>query len=223
MKVVSVQVGLPRATGPKGFLSGIQKKPVSGLLHVGKINLAGDSQADLKTHGGPDKAICAYPLEHYAFWNNKLSLDFSAGDFGENFTTQYLLESDVFIDDIYRIGTALVQVSQPRQPCWKLAKRWGIKQLPLHVQETGRTGWYFRVLEEGETEAGSPLTLVERIQTTWSVAKANEVMHHHKTDWDVAAELANCPGLSANWRATLSHRAEKRTVEDSTKRLEGEA
>lgn len=221
MKIVGLHVGLPRPFGPEGSCSSIRKEAVSGRVHVGKINLDGDAQGDLVFHGGPDKAICVYPKEHYPYWKKTLDLEFTAGDFGENFTTLGMMEADVCIGDIFRIGTAMVQVSQPRQPCWKLAKRWGVKKLPLHVQETGRTGWYFRVLEEGEVCSGTDIECIERTNTDWPISHANEVMHLNQTDWSAAAELADCPGLSNNWRATLLHRVEKQTVEDSSKRLQG--
>ncbi|MBK1831389.1 MOSC domain-containing protein [Verrucomicrobiaceae bacterium R5-34] len=221
MNITSIQVGLPRPFGTKAWNSAIFKETVSGPVHVGKINLAGDAQADLTHHGGPDKAICVYPQEHYRSWKKTFDLDFSSGDFGENFTTQGMMESEVCIGDIFRIGSASVQISQPRQPCWKLAKRWDVKQLPLHIQKFGWTGWYFRVIEEGRVCANDDFDLIERPNTEWSVAKANELMHHDKTNWAAAAELADCPSLSANWRVTLRHRAKKRRVEDSSKRLQG--
>jgi len=221
MKIAGIQVGLPRALGSNNLRSSIMKEAVHGSVHVGKTNLAGDAQADLENHGGADKAICVYPQEHYPYWEKTLNLNFSPGDFGENFTTQEVMEADICIGDIFRIGSATVQVSQPRQPCWKLAKRWGVKKLPLHVQETGRTGWYFRVLEEGEVRANASIELIESANPEWTVARANEMMHHHQTDWSAVADLANCPGLSDNWQATLNHRVEKRTIEDSSKRLLG--
>lgn len=221
MKVIGLHVGMPRPLGGGRWRSGILKSPVAGTVHLGKTNLEGDAQADLRHHGGPDKAVCVYPEEHYRFWRGELGRDFSPADFGENFTTRGALEGDVFIGAIYRAGSATVQVTQPRQPCWKLAKRWDIKTLPLHVQETGRTGWYLRVLDEGEVHAGAELELLERVQEDWSVARANEIMHRDPTNWLAAEALARCPGLSASWRATLTRRAEKKLLEDTGKRLHG--
>lgn len=219
MKVTSIQVGKPRTFGSDEWCSGIEKTTVSGPVRVGKVNLDGDGQADLRVHGGPEKAICVYPEEHYTYWKEVHALELSPGGFGENFTTRGLLEADVCIGDIFRVGTALVQVSQPRQPCWKLAKRWQVKQLPLYVQETGRTGWYFRVLEEGTAQSGDVLELVRNHTRQWSITAANRVMHQDKTDWDAAQDLAECEGLSESWRASLLKRVEKKTIEDSSGRL----
>lgn len=119
------------------------------------------------------------------------------------------------------MGESLVQVSQPRQPCWKLARRWSVKDLALQVQQTGRTGWYFRVLREGTVQAGDALALVERPEPAWTVSRSNEVMHHRKADFALAAELAAVPVLSASWQNSQRLRAKKRIVQDTAKRLEG--
>lgn len=144
------------------------------------------------------------------------------GAFGENFTVVGQTEADVCIGDTWQVGSDVVlQISQPRQPCWKLARRWRIKTLALQVQQTGRTGWYFRVLQPGPVAAGMSLTLQSRPHPTWSVQRANRVMHAEKADIVAAAELAAIPLLSESWRNTLTRRAKKLTL-DSTKRLIGE-
>lgn len=224
--LVSVQVGTPRILGTgesadRPWTTGFIKTAVAGPVWLGRTNLTGDGQADLVNHGGPDKAVCVYPAVHYPYWRAELGLALECGAFGENFTVAGLAEADVCIGDVWSVGGALVQVSQPRQPCWKLARRWAVKDFALRVQQTGRTGWYFRVLREGLVEAGDPLTLVERPEPGWSVARANEVMHHRKTDFALAAELATVPTLSASWRATLQLRVEKHIQPDAAKRLEG--
>jgi MOSC domain-containing protein YiiM len=219
MNLISVNVGLPRTLGnpaatepfEQEWTSAIYKDPVAGPVYLSGTNLVGDKQADLKNHGGYDKAVNAYPLEHYAFWQAELDLtSIPHGGFGENFTTRGLVEDAVFIGDIYQVGSALVQVSQPRQPCWKLARRWQIKDLAPRVIEAGRTGWYFRVLQEGTVEAGNPVQLVERQQSTWSITEANNVMYHRKLDHDAPRALANCPTLSMAWREALLQRASDR-------------
>jgi MOSC domain-containing protein YiiM len=186
-------------------------------------NLDGDGQADLVHHGGRDKAVLAYSADHYGEWRkalNKPTLPFGA--FGENFTVQGLTEADVCIGDIWKIGDkATVQVSQPRQPCWKLARRWRIKTLALQVQQTGRTGWYFRVVNEGIVAQGMPLTLLERPHPGWSVERANRVMHLEKDDLRSAGELAAIQLLAASWRATLRARVEQNVDVGSEKRLNG--
>jgi MOSC domain-containing protein YiiM len=146
-------------------------------------------------------------------------LDLPYGAFGENFTVRGVTEADVCIGDVFAVGGVLVQVSQPRQPCWKLARRWRVKDLAARVQATGRTGWYFRVLEEGEVTPGLRLVLRERPWPQWTVARANEIMHERRDDR--AAALAACPSLSANWRETLHTRAMRGVNPDPARRLVG--
>ncbi len=204
------------------WTTGFYKEPVSGPVRLGQANLVGDGQADLKHHGGPDKAVNVYPVEHYGYWSGQLGIDgLVHGGFGENFTIEGLLESDVCIGDKFEVGEALVQVSQPRQPCWKLARRWRVKDLAVQVQDSGRTGWYLRVLREGVVEAGNHFVLAERGNVDWSVAAANAVMHVEKSDCGAARDLAACAGLSDSWRETLLRRAGSGEVEDASARLEG--
>jgi MOSC domain-containing protein YiiM len=229
VELLSIQVGLPRVLGSpdsshtdeRQWTSGFCKEVIAGPVAVTRTNLAGDGQADLKHHGGPEKAICVYPRDHWTSWKEELGIDMPHGGFGENFTTQGAAEADVCIGDIFRCGTAILEISQPRQPCWKLARRWGIKDLAARVERTGRTGWYLRVLEEGTVEAGNALQLLQRPHPEWTIAAANSVMHHRKTDWEAAAHLASCPPLSQSWKATLAHRAETRVIADTAARLEG--
>lgn len=218
--MASIQVSLPRSFGQEGaadpmdrpWATGFFKEPVSGAVRLGLTNLDGDGQADLVHHGGADKAVLAYSAEHYPGWRqsmNSPSLPFGA--FGENFTVAGLTEADVCIGDTWQVGDeAVVQVSQPRQPCWKLARRWRIKTLALDVQQSGRTGWYFRVLSEGIVAAGMRLVLRERPHPDWTVERANRVMHTEKSDIAAAWELAAIPLLSDNWRMTLTRRASTR-------------
>lgn len=223
--VVSIQVGLPRTVGDeKPWVTGFFKQSVTEPLWLGSINLAGDAQGDLVHHGGPHKAVCVYPAAHYPFWRGQLGLpELKAGDFGENFTLGELTESDVCIGDVWTIGHARVQLSQPRQPCWKLARRWDIKDLALQVQQTSRTGWYLRVLQEGEVQAGQEMELIERPHPRWTVAAANQLMHHDRQNLRDAALLAAVPELSPSWKKTLTNRAEKGLQPDEHKRLQGGA
>lgn len=217
MELVSVNVGVPRVMGnadAKDWMRGqwtsaIFKNSVAGRLFLGRLNLIGDRQADLENHGGVDKAVNAYASEHYPFWKQDLAVaEMPWGAFGENFTTSGLVEANVCIGDVYDVGAAQVQVSQPRQPCWKLARKWHVKDLALRVQDNGRTGWYFRVLSEGYVEAGAKLVLVERGSAEWTIAAANEVMFRRKDDAAAARALAECPGLSEDWRCGMLRRAE---------------
>ncbi|WZO98709.1 MOSC domain-containing protein [Isosphaeraceae bacterium EP7] len=214
--LLSIQVGLPREFGLEDaddpmeslWTTGSYKAPVSGPILLRTTNLDGDGQADLTVHGGPDKAVCCYPAAHYPFWRQELNLpEFAHGAFGENFTLGGMSEADVCIGDVWKIGEATVEVSQPRQPCWKLARRWKINDLTRKVQQTGLTGWYFRVLAEGLVAPAQPLTLINRPAPTWTIERANRVMTVDKKDRALAAELAAVPSLSASWKWSLGRRA----------------
>jgi MOSC domain-containing protein YiiM len=213
--VLSIQVGVPETRGALGaadpmerpWTSGMVKHPVEGPVWLGRTNLAGDGQADLINHGGPDKAVLAYAAAHYPGWRVELApLELPFGAFGENLTIAGQDESSVCIGDVYAVGTAVVQVSQPRQPCWKLARRWAWKDLTARVQRTGRGGWYLRVLEEGTIQAGERLVLRDRPCTEWTVALANDLMFGRRDDREALAALADCPLLAASWREELRER-----------------
>lgn len=222
--LVSLNVGLPAplAYRRKHVQSGFRKSPIGGALWLSNTGLAGDGQADLKNHGGPEKAVCVYPLEHHPYWEERLDRRLGPAAFGENFSTDGFTESVVCVGDVYGVGTAVVQVSQPRQPCFKLAARHGVKELALWVQATGLTGFYFRVLEEGEVTAGDEIALLERPAPEASVAEANRVMHLDKHDVAGIERLLAVAELSASWRRTFEKRLSGRT-EDTAPRLEGPA
>lgn len=229
MKLLSLQIGLPRTHGQadaadpmdREWTSAFFKDPVHYPIHAGAEGLDGDGVADRRVHGGADKAINAYPADHFPTWREELGVEFSGGAFGENFTTHGLLETEACIGDIFQIGGITVQISQPRQPCWKLARRWKIKDLASRVEQTGRTGWYFRVLTNGLVSAPADFVLIERPYPRWTIAEANDIMHHRKTDWAAARELADCPALSTSWKTGLTARAEMQFIASTTKRLNG--
>jgi len=229
IKLLSIQVGTPKTLGTpdaedlhdKLWTTGFFKEPVSGPVQVSVTNLAGDAQADLKNHGGVDKAVCCYPKDHWPYWESDLGFKLPQGAFGENFTISGCEEKDVCIGDIFQCGTAMFQLSQPRQPCWKLARRWRIKDLAARVGRTGKTGWYFRVLQEGVVESDSELVLIQRPCPVFTVAYANEIMHKRRADWNAAAGLASCSLLSESWKNTLATRASKREIASSNARLSG--
>ena len=213
--LASIQVGLPRDLGMEGSLdafekpwtTGIFKEPISGRVWVGEKGLTGDGQADLTIHGGVDKAVCSYCGDHYAEWRRSPELtSMGPGAFGENFTIEGLAEPDLCIGDIWTAGDVVLQVSQPRQPCWKLARKWGLKEFASHVIKADRTGWYFRVVKEGWISSGVPLVLHERSSPEWTVSAANRVMHGRPFDLEGSARLAAVPTLSASWKTTLSKR-----------------
>lgn len=229
-RVLEVRVGMPVALGTMGagdpmerpWTTAAFKAPVEGPVWLGRTQLEGDGQADRKHHGGPDKVVCVYPAAHYPAWRGELAMpELEYGAFGENFTVANLTEDEVSIGDVFLLGEAMVQVTQPRQPCWKLSRRWRVRDLAARVQKSGRTGWYFRVLREGEVMAGLPLVLLDSPHPEWTVARANQVMHRDRHDLRAAAALAACPLLSASWRDTLSRRAAGGEEADVAARLEG--
>lgn len=217
MKLLSLQVGHPAQhvselqDGQEAvWASGIWKVPVAERLRLNQANLDGDAQADLKNHGGPDKAICCYAAEHYPAWQaalGKTESEFPYGAFGENWTLDGMTEDAVCIGDIYTVGTARVQVSQPRMPCWKLGRRWERPALPTKVSGSGKTGYYLRVLEPGEVGAGDVLALAERPLPTWPVARVNQAMYVDKADADLADALSHLPLLAEAWRHPFRRRA----------------
>jgi len=212
MTLISINVGLPREIthGGRKVTTGIFKAPVAGPVWLGRLNLTGDGQADLRVHGGADKAVYVYPFEHYAFWAGELGRqDFSHGQFGENFTTEGLLEDEVSIGDVFRIGMARVQVTQPRSPCFKLGIRMGDDQFPVRFAAANRTGFYLRVLEEGMVKADDAIARVERATGSMSVRDIFHLRHvgGAREEYQRAARL---PGLSSSWRAAFEKRlAEK--------------
>lgn len=211
--VISVNVGVAQRGEYKGKeqRSGIYKTAIDGPVRLGKLGLAGDEQADLVFHGGPDKAVCVYLHNHYPHWEQVLGRSLPYGSFGENFTAVDLMEDEICIGDTFAIGTAVVQVSQPRQPCWKLAMRWGLDALPLLVTESGATGFYFRTLTEGEVRSGDTLRLMERHPARYTVAEANRIMHRDKHDAEGIRSLLAIDALSESWVNTLTARLDKIT------------
>jgi len=214
----SVQVGTPKSYGcedavdahDKLWTTGFFKGPVEGPVFVGATNIVGDGQADLENHGGIDKAVLAYSANHYPKWRAELRMpDMPHGAFGENLTIAGLSEESVCIGDIFRIGKVLFEVSQPRQPCWKLARRWRMHGLVRLVVGNGRTGWYLRVLEQGWIEGQMPVDLVDRPNRAWSIARANEILHHRRTDLLLTRELSDVPALAHSWVKELRERAER--------------
>lgn len=208
IEIVSINVGMPRTAvhQDKEIYTGIMKRPAQGPLWLSSVNFDGDAQGDLVHHGGAEKAVCVYAFEHYAHWAGVIGKPLAYGAFGENVTTRGLTEADVCIGDIYKLGEATVQVSQPRQPCYKLAMKHGVPDLPLQVQESGYTGYYFRVLEEGMVAKQDGLTLLARHPLGVTVAFANRIMHTDKRNAAGIRAILAVDALSVNWRATLENR-----------------
>jgi MOSC domain-containing protein YiiM len=226
--IAAVLAGKVRPFGPKGLPSGIAKIVVDGPVKVTTLGIDIDEQGDLKHHGGPEKAIHHYPRDHYHVWRESLTaqggevgvLD-HAGAFGENLSTQGLTEAEVCIGDRFRIGTALVEVSQARQPCWKLNHRFGFAGMSRAVQESGRTGWYYRVIEEGEVSVGDRLVLVARPYPQWSLQRLLHVLYVDRLNYAALAEMAELPPLAESWRKLARQRVANHVVEDMERRLAG--
>ncbi len=212
--ILSLQVGLPiliddpQLANGRGrtWRSGIYKLPASGPVWAGKTGLAGDGQADLSVHGGVDKAVYAYPAEHYPLWRAELDLELPFGAFGENLTVEGLLEDEVCIGDVYWVGDVLLQVTQPRGPCWKLARRLGVSDLEDRFNRSGRTGFYLRVLQEGNIAPGMALERISRPAAQWSVLRAHRLREDVNRDPKAAAALAALPELAASFRRDLEKR-----------------
>ncbi len=210
-RVLSVQVGLPRTMDPQGkaWTTATFKNPVAGPIQLSREGLAGDGHADLVNHGGVDKAVLAYSAAHGAEWAREGFPEGALpGALGENLTVDGLTEADVCLGDVYDLGSARVEVSQPRQPCWKQSQRYGRPDLVARIVQTGRTGWYLRVLREGTVEADDVMTLVARPHPEWTVSRANRVMHFEKTNREMMAELVGCPALAEAWKRSLRKRIE---------------
>lgn len=211
MKVLQMSTGRPAEVTWHGqtIFTGFKKDPVMKPLMLTKFNLESDGQGDEVNHGGEDKAACVYAAEHYPYWKEKLQFELPDAAFGENFTVEGLAEDSVHIGDIFRWGEAVVQVSQPRQPCYKLAARHGIKSFPVLLRETGYTGYYLRVLEEGKVASGSSIERMETDPQKITVARANHIMYHNTNDEAAAKALLEVPALAEAWRQPLQKRLEK--------------
>jgi MOSC domain-containing protein YiiM len=208
--------------------SAIAKTPVDGRVWLGETGLEGDQQAELKVHGGPEKALHHYPFDHYAAWRSEWQAGATGlarlgqpGAFGENISTSGLTEAGVCVGDVYRIGSAIVQVSQPRQPCWKLNLRFARADMSRLVQNSRRTGWYYRVLEAGEIGAGDRIERLARPHAQWSIERLLRVLYVERDDRQALEGMAQLDTLSPSWRKTATKRLESGEVESWSKRLDG--
>ncbi|CAN7694787.1 MOSC domain-containing protein [Acidovorax sp. LjRoot118] len=203
--------------------SAIAKQAVAGPVPVDAAGLQGDEQGKIRIHGGPDKAVHQYPLDHYALWRSELGdlpvLE-QPGAFGENIASTGMAEADLCWADRIRMGSVLLEVTQTRQPCWKLNTRFGLPDMALRLQRTGRTGWYYRVLALGTVQAGDAITLVARPYPAWPLARVIGVLYHRVLDAALLRELAALP-LPAAWQKLVARRLEQGTVEDWSRRTQG--
>lgn len=212
MKVISLNVGLPREIALQGKLvtTGIFKQPVTGQVMVRTLNVDGDQQADLSVHGGIHKAVYAYPAEHYQYWRNEIpDIDFPWGIFGENLSIEGLLEDSVYIGDRYRIGEVEVVATQPRLPCYKLGIRFGRADMIKKFLSSRRTGFYFKVTQEGLVEAGNKIELLDRDQETISIADVTRVYAFEKDDLETMQQALNVEALPESWKGYFEQQIEK--------------
>jgi MOSC domain-containing protein YiiM len=203
MRLVSVNVGRPRQVTWKSrtVTTGIFKEPVAGPVSLRQHNLEGDGQADLSVHGGPFKAVYLYAAEHYAAWRRELpDSELPWGIFGENFTTEGILEETMQIGDRLSIGTAIVRVTEPRMPCYKLGLRFGRDDMIKRFLESRRTGLYVAVEQEGEVDAGETFTLLSRDGHGVTIADFARAYAFEKGDLETIKRLVDVPFLSADWR-----------------------
>lgn len=201
--VRAVHVGRVAPLGPDNVPSGFFKQPASGRVAVGELGLAGDEQADLKVHGGRDKAVYAYPTEGYAAWIDEFPTrrrTLVAGGMGENLATAGLSEDDVHVGDVIRIGSVTLQVTQPRQPCFKLNLYHREPRMVRRMTETARCGWYLRVLEPGELAAGDRIELVERQEKAWSIRHFAALITLKTIDAETLSEIVAMPGVAEKWQ-----------------------
>jgi MOSC domain-containing protein YiiM len=208
MRVASVNVGLPREVLWRGrpVVTAIFKEPVTGPVRLRRDNLDGDAQADLSVHGGPDKAVYAYPSEHYAGWSERLGRELTPASFGENLTTEGLIERSVHIGDEFRIGTARLVVTQPRLPCYKLGLRFGDPGMVKRFLIAGQPGIYFGILEEGEIQSGDPIELVHEDPNRISLTEMFHLILDNDPDPAAVLRLLNVRALAAGWREEFEGR-----------------
>jgi len=212
MKLVSVNVGLPREVKWKGRVvtTGIFKEPVAGDVRVRTLNLDGDRQADLSVHGGPDKAVYLYPSEHYDYWHGELpGVELPWGMFGENLTSAGLSEEEVHIGDRFRVGSSEMEVSQPRMPCYKLAVKFGRDDILKRFLASGRTGFYLRVLAEGQLATGAVIAPIKRASASVPVAEIARLYRDGTDNADVLRRVAAIEALADGWRDYFRGRLEK--------------
>ena len=204
--------------------SAIAKKLSRGSLKVELQGFVDDVQADRSVHGGPEKAIHQYAADHMAHWKIQFPEQadaFVPGCFGENISTEGIHEDNLCLGDVLSMGTALVQVCQGRQPCWKLNAHLGLDALAMHFQQSGRTGWYYRVLEAGTVAIGDEMALRERSLPEWPLSRVIEARFSPGLKTEVARTLADTAALSQSWRASFAKKAARSITEDTSARLDG--
>ena len=216
--LLSVQAGRIQRLGTAGaqdplhrpWRSAFIKSPISGAAQVGHLGVEGDEQADRKHHGGPDQALLMYSADHFPYWRGEMGLEgVGGGGFGENLTVSGFTERDVCIGDRLRVGSVLLEVTQPRKPCSNINRRWGRDGVTQAVTENGRGGWYLRVIEPGSLAAGEAVTLEARPHPELAVSLANEAMYGRTSDPAVLEAFLACPQMPEAFKRGLRARLEK--------------
>src|SRR5882724_1257753 len=212
MKLISLNVALPRLVEFNGepVATGIFKEPVQGAVMLRTLNLDGDRQADLSVHGGVSKAVYAYPSEHYEFWKKELpETELPYGMFGENFTTEGMLEDAVHVGDRFRIGDAELMVTEPRLPCYKLGIKFGRADIIRKFLQSRRTGFYFAVLTEGEVKAGDAIELLSRDANNIAISDITRLYAFEKDDLETLRRAVKLEALSESWREYFAKQIRK--------------
>ena len=226
MKLLSVNVSLPREVehGSKTVSTGIFKEPVAGRVMLRTSNLDGDGQADLENHGGIYRAAYAYSIENYDHWRHEIGrTDFAFGQFGENFTVEGMVEDAVHIGDSFRVGDALVEVTQPRPPCFKLGIKMGMARFPRLFLASGRVGFYLRVLEEGEVGAKDVFERIKSDPEQISVREMSHLLFFERENLEGAKRALRVTALSPGWRGSFEERLSKAGVTDGQGREKEES
>lgn len=219
----SLRVGSLRPLGPQALPSGIQKQAVTRPTLLTSTGLAGDEHGDRRHHGGPDKAVHLYPHDHYATWREEIGdqrILRNAGAFGENLSITGLSEADVAVGDRFALGGAIIEVSQGRQPCFRLNLRFERPSMASEMQLSGRTGWYYGVIQQGMVAPSDQLRLLDRLTPSWTIARLHRTFYLHPLDREELRGVA-LAHLSEQWRLVAEHRLQRGIVEDWTRRLKG--
>lgn len=223
-RILDLFTGAPEQRWEGKAPSAIRKTRADGPLAVTRTGLAGDRQADTAVHGGQEMALHHYPSEHHAHWRStfpEFADIYRPGGFGENLSSEGFTEEDLCIGDVFTAGSARLQISQGRQPCWKLNLHTGNPAQAASFQKTGRTGWYFRVLEEGELQAGDTLTLIDRPCPDWNLREVILARFNPRLDSSAAKALSQLEQLTASWRAAFAKKVDPEFREDTSARLKG--
>jgi MOSC domain-containing protein YiiM len=211
MIIHALNIGLPKKEifHNKTIITGMCKKPISGPLRLTSQGFEGDGVGDRKNHGGLDKAVCVYSLDHYAYWEGVLGMTMPEAAFGENFSVSDMKEADICIGDVFKAGSAVLQVSQPRQPCSTLAARYGRQDFAKVVSDSGRTGFYFKVIEEGMVRSGDRLDLVEKDRGLVSITFANHIWYRDRKNREGIEKVLVVTALSAAWKKSFQELLDK--------------